>query len=62
MDEEILNTIFATSSKPFQVAKGESKILCAECYKSNGEIKLFLKGAGLMHHFKASQGAQGGAR
>ncbi len=60
MDEEILNMLFDTSDQPFQVAKGESKILCDECYKSNDKIKFFLKGAGLMHHFKVKH-RKGGA-
>jgi hypothetical protein len=34
MDEEISNMLLGLSDRPFQVAKGESKILCDECYKS----------------------------
>ena len=47
MDEGILsiNSILS-SSRPFQEAKEQGKILCAECFQRRNEIKFFLKGAG----------------
>ncbi len=50
--EDSVNSLLSVSNRPFQGAKEENKISCAECYKDNGEIKFFSEGLGLSHHFK----------
>ena len=52
MDEEILNSILSSTNRPLQEAKEQEKMLCVECYNSSGELKFFLKEAGLGQHFK----------
>ena len=58
MDEGILsiNSILS-SSRPFQEAKEQCKILCAECFQRRNEIKFFLKGAGQRILFRYASGS-----
>ena len=38
--------------RPFQAAYLEKKIVCSLCYNQKKEIKFFLDGSGIEHHFK----------
>ena len=47
-----IKRVLSLTNKPFQDAKVNGKVICSKCFKTTGEVKFFLEGAGLKHHFK----------
>ena len=54
MDEIINQTkdILSLTTRPFQEARINRKVLCSYCYENTKEIKFFSEEAGLTQHFR----------
>lgn len=48
--------VLSLTNRPFQDAKVSGKVVCSRCFRSTGEVKLFLEDAGLKQHFKIRHG------
>ena len=47
-----IESVLSFVNRPFQEAKVNSRTICSECFKDNGEIKFFLEDAGVNAAFQ----------